>query len=332
MADVAPDIDALFAGLRAGSRLALARALTLVESTRPDHERAAAALLDRCLPLCAGAPRIGVTGVPGAGKSTFIDALGMQLLEQGRRVGVCAIDPSSKQTHGSILGDKTRMTRLAADERAFIRPTPNAGAYGGVASRTREALVLLEAAGFDFLFVETVGVGQSETSVTDLVDMVLVLTLTGAGDALQGMKRGVLEIADALIIHKADGDNRVPAQVLRKEMQHALHLFQSPRPEWEPAVLTASSQTGEGLDALRSLIDAFLASQQADGHLAALRARQTRCWLHERIAEGVQRQWKERAGVEERLGALEADVQAARRSAPSAALEILDLVASGRLI
>ncbi|MDZ4701726.1 MAG: methylmalonyl Co-A mutase-associated GTPase MeaB, partial [Rhodothermales bacterium] len=175
------DLDALFAGLRAGDRLAIGRALTLVESTLLHHEAEAAELLDRCLPFVGAAPRIGITGVPGAGKSTFIDVFGMRLVEAGRRVGVCAIDPSSKQTRGSILGDKTRMIRLAANDRAFIRPTPNAGAYGGVASRTREALVILETAGFDTLFVETVGVGQSETSVVDLVDVVLVLVLTGAG-------------------------------------------------------------------------------------------------------------------------------------------------------
>ncbi len=317
------DLDALFAGLRAGDRLAIGRALTLVESTRPDHEAAAAELLDRCLPFVGAAPRIGITGVPGAGKSTFIDVYGMRLVEAGQRVGVCAIDPSSKQTRGSILGDKTRMNRLAADDRAFIRPTPNAGAYGGVASRTREALVILETAGFDTLFVETVGVGQSETSVVDLVDIVLVLVLTGAGDTLQGMKRGILEIADVLIVHKADGENATSARAHAREVQQALHLFQSPRPGWQPAALAASSVSGDGLDTIQTTVETFLAQQHAAGHLATERRRQAVTWLHERIADGLQRRWLEDKRVQNLLAALEADVRANRRSPVSAALEIL---------
>jgi LAO/AO transport system kinase len=247
----------------------------------------------------------------------------MRLVDAGRRVGVCAIDPSSKQTRGSILGDKTRMIRLAADERAFIRPTPNAGAYGGIASRTREALVVLEAAGYDTLFVETVGVGQSETSVADLVDVVLVLVLTGAGDTLQGMKRGILEIADVLVVHKADGDNAATARAHALEVQQALHLFLSPRSGWVPTALAASSVSGEGLDAIQTTLETFLDRQRASGHLAAERSRQAVTWLHERIADGLQRRWMGDKLAQDLLTALEADVRANRRSPTSAALEIL---------
>jgi LAO/AO transport system kinase len=324
-----PDIDALYEGLRVGDRLALARALTLVESTVPAHEEAAAALLDRCMTHVVGAPRIGITGVPGAGKSTFIDVFGMRLIGAGRRVGVCAIDPSSKRTRGSILGDKTRMVRLAADPRAFVRPTPSAGAYGGVASRTREALVILETAGYDMLLVETVGVGQSETDVSDLVDFVILLTLTGAGDMLQGMKRGVLEVADLVIVHKADGENRDEALRLRSEFRQALGLFRRVRSEEPPAVIAASSETGEGLDEVDAVVADRLGRRRVSGAWASERSRQAALWFRQRLTEGLQRHWLDRPEIRALVVELEAEVRGERRSPPAAAQQVLGLIVGG---
>src|SRR5579864_7574984 len=241
------DVQNLVDGIRASNRAALARAITLIESKRLDHQKAARALVQELLPDTGKAMRVGITGVPGAGKSTTIDALGSYLTARGHRVAVLAVDPSSVRTGGSILADKTRMARLAADPNAFIRPSPSVGTPGGVAARTRESLLLCEAAGHDVVLVETVGAGQSETAVADMTDFFLVLMLPGAGDELQGLKKGVVELADMIAINKADGDNLARAQAAAAEYRAALHILGAHSPQWSPPVVTYSALTGEGI-------------------------------------------------------------------------------------
>src|SRR2546429_3041016 len=239
--------EALAADVRAGSRRALAKAITLVESTRADHQRAAQRLLELLLPGTGRAARVGVSGVPGVGKSTFIEAFGLHLIGLGKKVAVLAVDPSSALSGGSILGDKTRMPRLAAAPEAFIRPSPSAGSLGGVTRRTREALLVCEAAGYDAVLVETVGVGQSEFAVASMVDFFLVLMLAGAGDELQGIKKGILELADALAINKADGENVRPAEQAAAQYRSALRLFRHTSPGWDPPVVTVSALERRGM-------------------------------------------------------------------------------------
>ncbi len=245
-----PSLDTLVEGVRAGRRAVLARAITLVESRKPEHQGLAEELVQALLPSTGKATRVGITGVPGVGKSTTIDALGTHLLERGHRVAVLAVDPSSSRTGGSILGDKTRMARLSMDERAFVRPSPAAGTLGGVAARTRETLLLCEAAGYDVILVETVGVGQSETAVADMTDTFLVLMLPGAGDELQGIKKGIIEIADILAVNKADGPNAPRAKKAAADYRAALHLLGGREPHWSTPVLTYSGLTGEGIEEL----------------------------------------------------------------------------------
>ena len=240
------DVEAL----TRGDRAALARAITLVESKRADHRAAAGKLLDRVMLRTGQAVRVGITGVPGVGKSTLIDALGSQLTAKGHRIAVLAVDPSSTRTGGSILGDKTRMARLAADPNAFIRPSPSSGTLGGVAAKTRETMLLCEAAGFTVVLVETVGTGQSETAVADLTDFFLVLMLPGAGDELQGIKKGVVELADMIAVNKADGDNARRAAAAAAEYRAALHILTPPQATWSPPVVTVSGLQGEGLEDL----------------------------------------------------------------------------------
>src|SRR3982751_3505177 len=236
--------------LRAGDRASLARAITLIESKRADHQQAAHRLVQQLIAQTGKATRVGITGSPGVGKSTTIDALGTYLTRKGHRVAVLAVDPSSTRTGGSILGDKTRMARLANDQHAFIRPSPTSGTLGGVAAKTRETMLLCEAAGFDVVLVETVGAGQSETAVADLTDFFLVLMLPGAGDALQGIKKGVLELADMIAVNKADGDNAPRALAAAAEYRAALHILTPSSPTWSPPVVTVSGLLNEGLDAL----------------------------------------------------------------------------------
>ncbi len=247
-------IEQYLQGIRAGDRQVLSRAITLVESTRPDHQELAQQLVEACLPHSGRSIRLGITGVPGVGKSTFIEAMGLYLIGQGKQPAVLAIDPSSARTKGSILGDKTRMNELASHPKAYIRPSPSAGSLGGVARCTREAMVLCEAAGFDVIIVETVGVGQSETVVAQLVDFFLLLMLAGAGDELQGIKRGIMEMADALVINKADGDNLKAAERAATEYRNALHLFPARAGGWTPKVTTCSALQQTNMDAVWQIV------------------------------------------------------------------------------
>jgi LAO/AO transport system kinase len=267
------------AAVHAGDRTLLSRAITLIESTHPDHQAQAQEVLQALLPTTGGARRIGVTGVPGVGKSTFIDAFGTFLTGQGHKVAVLAVDPSSTRTGGSILGDKTRMGRLATDPLAFVRPSPSGGTLGGVARMTRETMLLCEAAGFWVIFVETVGVGQSETMVAGMVDLFLALMLPGAGDELQGIKKGLLEIADLIAVNKADGDNLLRAQQAVTYYRAALRIIEPESPAWRPSVWTVSALTGAGLPELWQEIERHRTALETAGELAAKRRRQKVAWM-----------------------------------------------------
>lgn len=274
-----PSPITLAAAIRAGSRAALARAITLIESRRADHQAQARDLVQALLPSTGKAYRIGITGSPGVGKSTTIDTLGMFLIEQGHKVAVLAVDPSSARTGGSILGDKTRMARLSSEDSAFIRPSPSAGTLGGVAARTREAMLLCEAAGFDVVLVETVGIGQSETAVCDMTDFFLALMLPGGGDELQGIKKGLVELADMIAINKADGDNLKRAQLTAADYRSALHIL-SPRSEhWHPPVITYSGLTGDGIAPLWDKIVAHRKAMVASGDFETRRREQQVKWM-----------------------------------------------------
>ncbi|MFB4426679.1 methylmalonyl Co-A mutase-associated GTPase MeaB [Streptomyces sp. QL37] len=272
------DTDVYAKGVLAGKRAFVARAITLVESTRPDHRTAAQRLLSELLPHSGRARRIGISGVPGVGKSTFIDALGTMLTGLGHRVAVLAVDPSSSRTGGSILGDKTRMERLAVDARAFVRPSPTAGTLGGVAKATRESIVVMEAAGYDVVLVETVGVGQSETAVANMVDTFLLLTLARTGDQLQGIKKGVLELADAIAVNKADGPHERDARSAARELAGALRLMHPVDAAWTPPVLTCSARESTGLDALWERLEQHRTLLESTGRLSAKRREQQVDW------------------------------------------------------
>lgn len=274
-----PGADHYIDGVLRGDRAILARTITLLESSNPGHAAVAREVLARLLPESGRSTRVGITGVPGVGKSTFIDQFGLNLVEAGHRVAVLAVDPTSSRTGGSILGDKTRMVRLSNHDRAFIRPSPAGSVLGGVARATRETIVVCEAAGYDVILVETVGVGQSETEVADMVDFFLVLMLSGAGDDLQGIKKGVLELADMIAINKADGDNRARARRAAGEYRSALHLIQPATTTWSPPVLTCSALENEGLDELWSNIELHQAKVKATGEFDQRRSDQQVHWM-----------------------------------------------------
>jgi LAO/AO transport system kinase len=277
--DPSVDLKSLADEIRGSSRAALARAITLIESRRGDHQANARQLVQTLLPTTGGAIRVGITGSPGVGKSTTIDTLGMYLIERGHKVAVLAVDPSSARTGGSILGDKTRMARLSAEEAAYIRPSPAAGTLGGVAAKTREAMLLCEAAGFDIVLVETVGIGQSETAVCDMTDFFLALMLPGAGDELQGIKKGLVELADMVAINKADGDNMARAKAAAAEYNAALHIL-APRSEvWFPPVLTYSALTGDGIAPLWQKVLEHRTAMNASGDFEARRRTQQVKWM-----------------------------------------------------
>jgi LAO/AO transport system kinase len=293
--------------LLAGNRRALAKAITLIESTRADHRDEAQALLDAALPHTGRSIRIGITGVPGVGKSTFIESFGLHLVRAGKQLAVLAVDPSSPLAGGSILGDKTRMEKLSREPHAFIRPTPSGGALGGVAHRTRETLLLCEAAGFDVILVETVGVGQSEYEVAGMVDFFLVLMLPNAGDELQGIKRGIMELADALLVNKADGENMAQATRTRAHYQNALNMF-SHGGFWVPRVLMCSALEHRGIDEVWAMIGEYRAAAETNGALAERRARQNAAWFRHLIAETLEQRFRADPRVAARLPALERQV------------------------
>lgn len=274
-------------GILAGDRAMLSQAVTLVESRLPEHRAKAQEVIERCLPYSGKSVRIGITGVPGAGKSTSIDAFGMHVVERGNKLAVLAIDPSSERTKGSILGDKTRMERLSKADNAFIRPSPSAGSLGGVARKTRESIILCEAAGFDTIFVETVGVGQSETAVHSMVDFFLLIQLAGTGDELQGIKRGIMEMADGIVINKADGDNIKPAELAAQHFRNALHLFPPAESGWTPEVLTYSGYYDYRIDEVWNMIDRFVEHVQGNGYFQYHRNQQTKYWMYESINEAL---------------------------------------------
>lgn len=282
-----PDIATLIAGLIGGDRAKLAQAITLVESRAPAHQQVARTLMQNILPRTGGAMRIGMTGVPGAGKSTFIEALGGMLCDQGKKVAVLAVDPTSSRSGGSILGDKTRMELLSRHPLSFIRPSPSGGSLGGVAARTREALLLCEAAGYDVVIVETVGVGQSETAVRTMTDCFLLLQIAGAGDELQGIKKGVIELADAIIVNKADGENRIRAQQARVEYARVLHFLHPFTPGWKPKALTCSALEGEGVAEVWALIEKFRNELQASGVFESRRRDQNVDWFRSLLRQTV---------------------------------------------
>ena len=297
-------------GILRGDRVILARAITVIESELPADAEMAAQILDRLLPHSGNSRRVGITGVPGAGKSTFIDALGMLLIhEYDENLAVLSIDPSSPISGGSILGDKTRMDRLAAEDRAFIRPSPSRGRLGGVARRTRETMLLCEAAGYRNIFVETVGVGQSETTVRSMTDFFLLLMLAGAGDELQGIKRGIIEMLDGMAITKADGDNKPRAERARMEYAHALHLFPASDDGWTPPVITCSSITREGLHEAWGMILDHRQLMDRKGFLAERRNRQALEWMNELLLLGIEDLFRKNTKVAERLPILQEEVR-----------------------
>lgn len=324
--DRVSDVAALARGIRAGERAVLARAITLVESRKLEHRHAAHALIQEILPDTGTAMRVGITGVPGVGKSTTIDQLGSNLTAAGHRVAVLAVDPSSTRTGGSILADKTRMARLAADRDAFIRPSPSAGTLGGVAGKTRETMLLCEAAGFDVVLVETVGIGQSEVAVADMVDFFLALMLPGAGDRLQGIKKGVVELADMIAINKADGDNLERAKEAAAEYRAALHILTPASPDWSPPVVTISGKENLGLDALWGKVREHRAIMERSGALAERRSRQQVKWMWAMVEERMRQRLGDTATKRAMIAELEAEVAGGRLAATLAADRVLALL------
>ncbi|MCK8522003.1 methylmalonyl Co-A mutase-associated GTPase MeaB [Aquimarina sp. D1M17] len=278
-------IDTIFKAIINGDTPALSKGITLIESTQPDHFGKAQELIEKCLPHSNNSVRIGITGVPGVGKSTFIETFGKVLIDNGKKVAVLAVDPSSSVSQGSILGDKTRMESLVRSPKAFIRPSPSGKSLGGVAQKTRESIILCEAAGYDVIIIETVGVGQSETAVHSMVDFFLLLKLAGAGDELQGIKRGIIEMADAIIINKADGDNVKRAREAKNQFRKALHLYPLAKSSWSPQVLTCSAIENNGIDEVWNLIENYLDTTSKNGFFTENRIQQNKFWLLQTIEE-----------------------------------------------
>ncbi|HEV2635744.1 MAG TPA: methylmalonyl Co-A mutase-associated GTPase MeaB [Actinocrinis sp.] len=325
------DVDQYVQGVLGGSRAFIARAITLVESTRADHRTLAQRMLIDLLPHAGGAVRVGITGVPGVGKSTFIDALGTRLTGHGHRVAVLAVDPSSTRTGGSILGDKTRMERLAVDPSAFIRPSPTSGTLGGVARATRESMVVMEAAGYDVVLVETVGVGQSETTVADMVDTFLLLALARTGDQLQGIKKGVLELADVIAVNKADGPHENEARAAARELAGALRLLRGPEASttWTPPVLTCSGRDGSGLDDLWARLEQHRKSLESTGALAAKRRDQQVHWTWAMVHDQLLAELRAHPEVSRLAPILEGQVRDGELTPTLAAERILNAFRSG---
>ncbi|MDE5805741.1 MAG: methylmalonyl Co-A mutase-associated GTPase MeaB, partial [Paramuribaculum sp.] len=319
-----PSASELVEGILKGDITMLSRAVTLVESLSPDHQAVAQEVIEKCLPHSGRSRRIGITGVPGAGKSTSIDVFGLHVLKQGGKLAVLAIDPSSERTKGSILGDKTRMERLSVHPSAFVRPSPSAGSLGGVARKTRETIVLCEAAGFNNIFVETVGVGQSETAVHSMVDFFLLLQLAGTGDELQGIKRGIMEMADGIVINKADGDNINRAQLAQAQFRSALQLFPPTASGWQPEVLTYSGYYELGIPEVWDMIDRYFAFVDANGYFERKRLEQARYWMRETIDEQLRRHFYDDPAIATLLEEKEARVLANLQSSFTAARDVLN--------
>lgn len=325
-------LDDYEAGVLAGDITVLSRAITLVESHRPDHEALAQQLLTRVLPSAGNSVRVGISGVPGAGKSTLIEALGCLLADRGHKVAVIAVDPSSSVSGGSILGDKTRMLRLAGHPRAFIRPSPSAGSLGGVARKSRETILLCEAAGFDVILVETVGTGQNEITVRSMVDCFLLLLLAGAGDDLQGMKKGIMEIADILTVNKADGENTRRAQLACAETNRSLHFLQPSTPGWTSRCLTCSALEPATLAAMWEHVEEFTKEARASGVWEERRKKQSVAWMRSLIAEDLEQRFARHPVVRDMLPHLEAEVAGQSLPAASAARRVLDAFFEGASI
>jgi LAO/AO transport system kinase len=309
--------------VRAGDRRALAQAITLIESTRKDHRREAEALLEALLPHTGKSVRLGISGVPGVGKSTFIEAFGQHLIEAGHRVAVLAVDPSSQISGGSILGDKTRMEQLAQSPQAYIRPTPTAGTQGGVARRTREAILACEAAGFDVVLVETVGVGQSETAVAEMVDMFLLLLLPGSGDELQGFKRGIVELADLVIVNKADQDFLEAAGRVAAEYANALQFLRPASPDWTPRVVTCSALKGTGIGEIWQIVEEYRTAMAKAGTFEERRSRQARSWMWREVDDSLVASFRAHPSVKARISELEEQVEAGTLTPAAAAQALL---------
>lgn len=311
-------------GILKGNVSVLGRAVTLVESTAEEHQAIAQEVIEKCLPYSGNSRRIGITGVPGAGKSTSIDVFGLHVLRQGGKLAVLAIDPSSERTKGSILGDKTRMEKLSQEKDAFIRPSPSAGSLGGVARKTRETIVLCEAAGYDNIFVETVGVGQSETAVHSMVDFFLLIQLAGTGDELQGIKRGIMEMADGIVINKCDGDNVERANLAAAQFRNALHLFPPTPSKWRPEVLTYSGYFELGIDKVWDMIDRYFAYVKETGYFEKKRNQQAKYWMIETIEEALRHDFYQTPEVKALLEQKELRVLNNEQSSFTAAKDVLD--------
>lgn len=312
-------------GILSGDRMILSRAVTMIESVKPEHHELAQQIIVKCLPHSGRSIRVGITGVPGAGKSTFIEALGKQITSQNGKLAVLAIDPSSERTKGSILGDKTRMEELANDKNAYIRPSPSAGSLGGVARKTRETVILCEAAGFDTIFIETVGVGQSETAVHSMVDFFLLLQIAGAGDELQGIKRGIMEMADGIVINKADGNNIEKAGLAQSQYRNALHLFPRSQSGWDPKVLTCSSLTKTGIAETWTMITDYISFVRENSFFDERRNQQSKYWMYESINETLKNSFYQHASIKKSIKLFENDVLSDKISSFVAAKALLDM-------
>ena len=317
-------------GILKGNITVLGQVVTLVESQNPDHYALAQEVIEKCLPHAGRSVRIGITGVPGAGKSTSIDAFGLHVLKDGGKLAVLAIDPSSERSNGSILGDKTRMEKLSVHPDAFIRPSPSAGSLGGVARKTRETIVLCEAAGFDKIFVETVGVGQSETAVHSMVDFFLLIQLAGTGDELQGIKRGIMEMADGIVINKADGDNIDRARLAQAQFRNALHLFPLPPSGWTPEVLTYSGYYEIGIPEVWDMIYRYFDFVKKNGYFEEKRRQQEKYWMYESINEHLKAHFYNNPVIEEMLAAKQKLVLEAKQSSFMAAADVLNYYFSNK--
>jgi len=317
-------VEQYIEGILSGDVTILSQAVTLIESSLPQHQEKAREIILKCLPYAGKSIRLGITGVPGAGKSTFIEALGTHLIETGSRLAVLAIDPSSERTKGSILGDKTRMETLSSMPNAYIRPSPSAGSLGGVARKTRETIILCEAAGYDTIFIETVGVGQSETAVHSMVDFFLLILIAGAGDELQGIKRGIMEMADGIAINKADGQNLQKAQLAKAQYRNALHLFPPTRSGWVPRVETCSSLNSGGVESAWKMVREYIDHVKQNKYFEQNRKEQARYWMYETINESLKNNFYQNSLIKEKIPTFEAMVNNDEMSSFEAARHLLE--------